>query len=168
MSNNSLSLDFCLRSPTPDDVPAIFALIQALAAYENLTHAVTGTVEALKLDLFSDRPKIEAVVAEVDTQIVGFALFFQNYSTFLTKSGIYLEDIFVLPEYRGAGIGKALLKYLANLAIDRGCGRLEWSVLDWNQPAISFYEAIGAKILPDWRICRLTGEDLIKMGSLRD
>jgi GNAT superfamily N-acetyltransferase len=168
MSNNSLSLDFCLRSPTPDDVPAIFALIQALAEYENLTHAVTGTVEALKLDLFSDRPKIEAVVAEVDTQIVGFALFFQNYSTFLTKSGIYLEDIFVLPEYRGAGIGKALLKYLANLAIDRGCGRLEWSVLDWNQPAISFYEAIGAKILPDWRICRLTGEDLIKMGSLRD
>jgi len=168
MSNNSLSLDFCLRSPTPDDVPAIFALIQALAEYENLTHAVTGTVEALKLDLFSDRPKIEAVVAEVDTQIVGFALFFQNYSTFLTKSGIYLEDIFVLPEYRGAGIGKALLKYLANLAIDRGCGRLEWSVLDWNQPAISFYEAIRAKILPDWRICRLTGEDLIKMGSLRD
>ncbi len=168
MSNNSLSLDFCLRSPTPDDVPAIFALIQALAEYENLSHAVTGTIEALKLDLFSDRPKIEAVVAEVDTQIVGFALFFQNYSTFLTKSGIYLEDIFVLPEYRGAGIGKALLKYLANLAIDRGCGRLEWSVLDWNQPAISFYEAIGAKILPDWRICRLTGEDLIKMGSLRD
>jgi len=168
MSNNSSSLDFCLRSPTPDDVPAIFALIQALAAYENLNRTVTGTAEALKVDLFSDRPKVEVIVAEVNSQVVGFALFFQNYSTFLTKSGIYLEDIFVLPEYRGAGIGKALIKYLANLAVSRGCGRLEWSVLDWNQPAISFYEAIGAKVLPDWRICRLTGEALIKIGSLRD
>ncbi|AFY75377.1 acetyltransferase [Synechococcus sp. PCC 7502] len=161
----SLTNDFVLRSPTSKDVSAIFNLIQALAEYEQLSHTVTGTVEALELDLFGDRPVIEAVVAEIDAQIVGFALFFRNYSTFLTKSGIYLEDIFVLPAYRGAGIGKALIKYLASLTVSRGYGRLEWSVLDWNQPAISFYEAIGAKVLPDWRICRLTGEDLIKLGT---
>jgi GNAT superfamily N-acetyltransferase len=104
---NLVNFDYCLRSPVISDVPAIFSLIQALAEYEKLTHAVTGTVEALEFDLFGDRPVIEAVVAEVDSQIVGFALFFQNYSTFLTKRGLYLEDIFVLPEYRGAGIGKA-------------------------------------------------------------
>jgi len=157
--------DYFLRSPVVSDVPAIFSLIQALAEYEKLTHAVTGTLEALELDLFGDRPVIEAVVAEVDSQIVGFALFFQNYSTFLTKRGIYLEDIFVLPTHRGSGIGKALIVYLANLAVIRGCGRLEWSVLDWNQPAISFYEAIGAKVLPDWRICRLSDEALTKLGT---
>ncbi len=168
MPLDSVSLDFCLRSPIPTDVPAIFGLIQALAAYEQLSNAVTGTQTALERDLFGDRPAIEVVVAEVNNQIIGFALFFSNYSTFLTKSGIYLEDIFVLPEYRGVGIGKALIKYLANLAIKRECGRLEWSVLDWNQPAINFYESIGAKILPDWRICRLTGTVLIELGSLRD
>lgn len=165
MSLDSPSLNFCLRSPTPADVLAIFNLIQALAAYEQLGHAVTGTPEALARDLFGDRPIIEAVVAEVDDRIIGFALFFSNYSTFLTKSGIYLEDIFVLPEYRGAGIGKSLIKYLANLAVKRGCGRLEWSVLDWNQPAISFYESLGVKVLPDWRICRLTDEALIELGG---
>jgi GNAT superfamily N-acetyltransferase len=165
MSSNFASINFFLRSPTPADVSSIFGLIQALAAYEQLSHAVTGRVEALDRDLFGDRQVIEAVVAEVDDRIIGFAIFFSNYSTFLTKSGIYLEDIFVLPEYRGVGIGKALIKYLANLAVARGCGRLEWSVLDWNQPAISFYESIGANVLPDWRICRLTGEALIKLGN---
>lgn len=159
------AFNFVLRSPIPSDAPAIFNLIQALAEYEKLTHAVTGTLQELERDLFSDRPVIEAVVAEVDNQIVGFALFFQNYSTFLTKKGIYLEDIFVLPEYRGAGIGKALIVYLASLAVKRSCGRLEWSVLDWNQPAISFYEAIGAKVLPDWRICRVSDEALNLLAS---
>jgi GNAT superfamily N-acetyltransferase len=165
MTAPNLVPNFILRSPTPSDTPAIFNLIQALAEYEKLSHAVTGTVEALELDLFSDRPVIEAVVVEINSQIVGFALFFQNYSTFLTKRGIYLEDIFVLPEYRGTGIGKALIKYLANLAIKRNCGRLEWSVLDWNQPAINFYEAIGAKVLSDWRICRVTGENFTKLAE---
>jgi GNAT superfamily N-acetyltransferase len=159
------AFNFGLRSPTPSDTLAIFNLIQALADYEQLSHAVTGTPEMLALDLFGDRPVIEAVVAEVNDQIIGFALFFSNYSTFVTKSGIYLEDIFVLPEYRGAGIGKALIKYLANLAVERGCGRLEWSVLDWNQPAINFYESIGAQVLPDWRICRLTDQALNSLAS---
>ncbi len=121
---------------------------------------VTGNSQELAKHLFGAHPCAEAIVAEVEGKIVGFALFFQNYSTFLTKPGIYLEDLFVLPEYRRRGIAKAILRYLANLAIARDVGRLEWSVLDWNQNAIAFYEKIGANILPDWRICRLTGDAL--------
>ena len=147
---------FVIRTVQPSDVSAIFGLIQALAEYEKLSHAVTGSVEALEQDLFVSPPCIEAIAAEVAGEMVGFALFFTNYSTFLTKSGIYLEDLFVLPEYRQQGIGKALINYLIELAQNRGAGRLEWSVLDWNLPAIAFYEKIGATVLPDWRICRVT------------
>lgn len=154
-----------VRSATPADVPHLFDLIKALAEYEKLSHAVTGDVASLDSHLFGSRPYAEALVAEIDGVIVGFALFFPNYSTFLTKPGIYLEDLFVLPEYRGQGIGKALLTHLAKLAVDRDCGRLEWSVLDWNELAIGFYRRIGATVLPDWRICRVTGQELTDLAS---
>ncbi len=160
-----MSSKLILRSAQPADVPVLFHLIQALAEYENLSHAVTGNAEALKDHLFGSRPYAEAMIAEYAGQAVGFVLFFTNYSTFLTQPGIYLEDIFVLPEYRGMGIGKALLTHLATLAVERGCGRLEWSVLDWNEPAIAFYRRIGASVLEDWRICRLTGESLTQLAD---
>lgn len=154
-----------LRSTTPQDVPTLFQLIKGLAEYEKLTHAVTGNIADLEAHLFGDRIYAEAVLAELDGKAVGFALFFPNYSTFLTKPGIYLEDIFVLPEYRHQGIGKALLIHVAKLAVERDCGRLEWSVLDWNAPAIGFYQRMGADVLPDWRICRVTGENLSKLAT---
>ncbi|MCT7948950.1 GNAT family N-acetyltransferase [Ancylothrix sp. C2] len=154
-----------LRKATPADVPAIFSLILALAEYEKLSHTVTGTPESLEQHLFGSRPYADAIVAEVEDNVVGFALFFYNYSTFLTLPGIYLEDLFVLPEYRGKGIGKELLRFLARLAVDGGFGRLEWSVLDWNEPAIGFYRKIGADILPDWRICRVTGAGLSSLAE---
>lgn len=157
--------DLILRSPRPADVPTLFNLIKALADYENLSHTVTGTVTELEAHLFGNPPRIEAVMAEVNARAVGFALFFYNYSTFLTRPGLYLEDLFVLSDYRRLGIGKAMLKYLARLAVERGCGRLEWSVLDWNAPAIAFYEKMGATVLPDWRICRTTGEALLAMAA---
>ncbi len=149
-----------IRTTTPDDVTILFQLIQALAEYEKLAHTVTGNAEKLKSHLFGDRTYAEAILAEYNSISVGFALFFPNYSTFLTQPGIYLEDIFVLPEYRGKGIGKALINYIAKLAVERGCGRMEWTVLDWNEPAINFYQKIGADVLPDWRICRVTGDSL--------
>lgn len=157
--------EFTIRAATPTDVPVIFELIQALAEYEKLSHAVTGNTEALKEHLFGARPYAEAVVAEYAGQAVGFALFFPNYSTFLTKPGIYLEDLFVLPEFRRKGIGKAILQYLAQLAVERDCGRLEWSVLDWNQPAIAFYKRMGASILEANRICRLCEESLTQVAN---
>jgi GNAT superfamily N-acetyltransferase len=157
-----------LRAAQPEDSEIIFALIQALADYEKLSHAVTGTVEELRDHLFGSRPYAEVILAEVDGQVVGFALFFYNYSTFLTKPGIYLEDLFVLPEYRRQGIGKALLSYLTERAAQEGCGRLEWSVLDWNAPAIAFYQRMGAEVLPDWRICRVTGAALKRWAIVTD
>ncbi|PPS46157.1 GNAT family N-acetyltransferase [Chroococcidiopsis sp. TS-821] len=161
----ALSSELNLRPATPNDVSVLFSLIQALAEYEKLSHAVTGSAEALREHLFSAQPYVEAIIAEVKGQAVGFALFFHNYSTFLTQPGIYLEDLFVLPEYRRQGIGKALIKYLAQLAVERGCGRLEWSVLDWNEPAIAFYRRMGAAVLPDWRICRVTGEAIASIAN---
>jgi GNAT superfamily N-acetyltransferase len=158
-------VELTLRSATPADVSVLFELIQALAEYEKLSHAVTGNAEALKEHLFGSKPYIEAILAEYAGQAVGFALFFHNYSTFLTKPGIYLEDLFVLPEFRRKGIGKAILTYLAQLAVSRGCGRLEWSVLDWNESAIAFYENMGASVLPDWRICRVTGDSLTQLAA---
>ena len=157
-----MTKDFEIRQAIATDVEAIFNLIKALAEYEKLTHLVTGNSQELAKHLFGDSPCIEAIVAEVEGRIVAFALFFQNYSTFLTKPGIYLEDLFVLPEYRRRGIAKGILSYLVDLAIARDAGRLEWSVLDWNEKAIAFYEKMGATILPDWRICRLTGDALKK------
>ncbi len=142
-----------IRSATREDASQIFAMIQALAEYEKLT--VRGTAEALADHLFGDRPFIHALIAEWEGQVAGFALYFYNYSTFLTKLGIYLEDLFVLPAYRRRGIATALLEELKRIAIAQNCGRLEWSVLAWNQSAIAFYERIGAEVLPDWRICRI-------------
>lgn len=154
-----------LRSTTPQDLPTLFHLIKGLAEYEKLSHAVTGNIVDLESHLFGDRIYAEAILAELDGKAVGFALFFPNYSTFLTKPGIYLEDLFVLPEYRHQGIGKALLSHVAKLAVERDCGRLEWSVLDWNEPAIGFYQSMGADVLPDWRICRVTGENLSELAD---
>jgi GNAT superfamily N-acetyltransferase len=158
--------EFVLRPAQPADTTAIFKLIQALAEYEKLSHAVIGSAEALQEHLFGSHPYVEAIVAECDGEVVGFALFFYNYSTFLTKPGIYLEDLFVLPEYRRQGIGKAFFTYLAKLALEKNCGRLEWSVLDWNEPAIAFYRQMGAKILEDWRICRVTDMALSQLANI--
>jgi GNAT superfamily N-acetyltransferase len=156
---------FLIRSAVPDDVPAILGFIRALAAYERLLHEVTATEAALREHLFGPTPCAEVVLAELDGRPVGFALFFHNYSTFLAKPGIYLEDLFVLPEFRGRGFGKALLIHLARLAKQRGCGRFEWSVLDWNEPSIRFYRSLGAVPLADWTIMRVTGEALDRLGA---
>ncbi|MBD0269094.1 MAG: GNAT family N-acetyltransferase [Cyanobacteria bacterium Co-bin8] len=149
-----------IQAATPADVPVIFELIKALAEYEKLAHEVVGTAEDLHQHLFGERPYIEAVVARVEGEAAGFALFFHNYSTFLTRPGIYLEDLFVLPQYRRQGVGKALLLYLGKLALSRGCGRLEWNVLDWNESAIAFYERMGAELQHDWRLCRVSEKAL--------
>jgi GNAT superfamily N-acetyltransferase len=162
---DSLNSQVTIRVATADDASTIFQLIQALAVYEKLAHEVTGTIEDLADHLSGPKPACEAILAEYETTPVGFALFFSNYSTFLTKPGIYLEDLFVLPDYRGHGIGKALLAYLAKLAIARNCGRLEWSVLDWNEPAIAFYQRMGARLMHDWRICRVTGEAIAHLAA---
>lgn len=143
----------------------MFELIRALAEYEKLTHLVVGTEAQLHEELFGPQPVIEAVLAWEGAQALGFALFFHNFSTFLTRRGLYLEDLFVVPEARGRGIGKALIRHGARLAVERGCGRYEWSVLDWNTPAIEFYQSLGAVMLPDWRICRLTGEPLQRLAA---
>lgn len=157
---------FTLRPATAADSETLLRLIVALAEYEKLTHLVEATPAKLEAALFGARPQAEAVIAEVEGgQAVGFALYFHNFSTFLAKPGLYLEDLFVEPAWRGHGIGKALLRHLAALALERGCGRFEWSVLDWNQPSIDFYEAMGADVMPDWRICRVTGDALTRLGS---
>lgn len=155
-----------VRFAEPADYSVLFKLIEGLAEYEKLSHAVTGNALALKEHLFGSHRYIEAILAESDGQAVGFALFFHNYSTFLTKPGIYLEDLFVLPEYRRQGIGKAILTKVAQIAVERNCGRLEWSVLDWNESAQAFYRSMGASILDDWRICRVTENALNKLGAV--
>ena len=160
-----MTSDFKIRQASIRDVAAIFELIKALAEYEKLTHQVTGTKDDLQAHLFGDRLYAEAIVAEIEQKIVSFALFFPNYSTFLTKPGIYLEDLFVLPQYRRRGIGKAMLSYLGKLAVERDAGRLEWNVLDWNESAIAFYQSMGAKILPDWRTCRVSDRTLEQLAQ---
>ncbi len=149
-----------LRPATKADLSAIVGLITELADFEKLTHLVVVTPESLEPHLFGPRPVAEAVVGEVGGQVVAFALFFTNFSTFLGQPGLYLEDLYVQPAHRGTGLGKALLAHLGALAVARGCGRFEWSVLDWNQPAIDFYRAMGATVMPEWRICRLAGPAL--------
>jgi GNAT superfamily N-acetyltransferase len=151
---------FTLRAAEPRDVPAIVGLITELAEFERLTHLLEVTAASLQLHLFGPRPAAEAMVAEAGGEIVGFALYFTNFSTFLGKPGLYLEDLYVKPAHRQSGVGKALLRHLGKLAAERGYGRFEWSVLDWNANAIRFYEKMGATVLPDWRICRVTGEAL--------
>ena len=160
-----MNSEFKIRQAIAEDVGQIFGLIEALAEYEQLSHQVTGTIEDLQEHLFGSRVYAEAIVSETDSKIVGFALFFPNYSTFLTKPGIYLEDLFVLPEYRRRGMGKAMLSYLGKLALERDAGRLEWSVLDWNESAIAFYQSMGAKVLPDWRTCRVTDDAFVTLAA---
>jgi len=151
---------FAIRAATPADVAAIVRLIHGLAEFEKLTHLVRVTPESLAPHLFGARPVAEAVIAERAGRVVAFALFFTNFSTFLAQPGLYLEDLFVDPDERGRGIGEALLTRLAQLAVERDYGRFEWSVLDWNEHAIRFYERMGATVMPDWRICRIAGPAL--------
>ena len=151
---------FKLLPAQPADVPAIVGLITELAEFEQLAHLLRLTPETLAPHLFGDRPVIECVLAESGGVVVGFALFFTNFSTFLAKPGLYLEDLYVQPAFRGAGIGKALLSHLGALAVARDYGRFEWSVLDWNANAIRFYEKMGAVVMPEWRICRVAGSTL--------
>jgi len=151
---------YAIRPARPGDEHALFGLIQALAEYEKLSQLVTGSAEKLARDLFGAQATVEALLVEAQGRAVAFALFFGNYSTFLTQPGLYLEDIFVLSEYRRQGIGRALLGRVAKIAKDRGCARLEWSVLDWNSNAIGFYRSLGANVLPDWRLCRVNGAGL--------
>jgi GNAT superfamily N-acetyltransferase len=154
-----------LRPATPSDVPAILGFIRELASYEKLEHEVVATEALLAEHLFGPRPAAEVVIAEVEGRPVGFALFLRNFSTFLGRPGMFLEDLYVQPHARGLGIGRALLRHLAELAVARGCGRLDWNVLDWNAPAIGFYQKLGAEVLPDWRTCRLTGDALKALGE---
>jgi GNAT superfamily N-acetyltransferase len=150
-----------IRSATVADVPLLLELIQGLAAFEKLSAECVATEEILRATLFGPRPAAECVIASHESgEPAGFALFFTNYSTFLAQPGLYLEDIFVKPEFRGQGIGRALLTYLGELTNERNYGRMEWSVLDWNAPAIAFYESFGARRLRGWQICRLTGPAL--------
>lgn len=155
-----------IRLATAQDTALILDFIKDLAAYEKLSHEVIATEESLQTTLFGEKPQAEVVIGYDERGVAaGFALFFHNYSTFLAKSGIYLEDLFVKPEYRGRGFGKALLVYLAQIAKERQCGRLEWSVLDWNTPAIDFYRSLGAKPMDEWTVFRVAGDALEQLAS---
>jgi GNAT superfamily N-acetyltransferase len=160
----SLSIDVATR----DDVPTILSLIRELAAFEQLAHEVVATEAQVAESLFGARRVIECAIARVGSEPAGFALWFHNYSTFLGRAGIYLEDLYVRPQYRGHGVGKALLVHLAGLAVERGCGRMEWAVLDWNRKAIDFYEALGARPVDGWTVYRLTGETLQRVAASSD
>ena len=146
------------------DAPIILRLITALAEYEKLSREVVATEDSIRETMFGDEPQAEAVLAYADDQPVGLAIWFHNYSTFLASKGLYLEDLFVLPEWRGQGIGKALLVHLAGIAVERGCGRMEWSVLNWNTPAIGFYRSLGAKAMDEWTVFRLTGDAITTLA----
>jgi len=154
-----------IRPATVDDVPLILSLIRGLAEYERLAHECVASEELLRASLFGTRADAEVVIAEVDGEGAGFALFFHNYSTFLARKGIYLEDLFVWPRFRGRGIGRALLVHLARLTIEREGGRLEWSVLDWNEPAIRFYRSLGATAMDEWTVMRVSGEELSRLAG---
>jgi GNAT superfamily N-acetyltransferase len=154
-----------IRPAAPTDATAIVGLIRELADFERLTHLVEVTPERLSEHLFGPRPAAECCVVEQGGQVIAFALFFHNFSTFLGRPGLYLEDLYVQPVHRGRGIGRALLRHLAGLAHERGCGRFEWSVLDWNAQAIAFYEKMGASLLPDWRICRVAGSAIGQLAG---
>ena len=161
-----MAKNFRIRGAEPADVPQILTFIRELAIYEKLEHEAVGSEEQLHQHLFGKRPYAEVILGETESgEPAGFALFFHNYSTFLTRPGIYLEDLFVRPQFRGEGFGKALLLHLAKLAVERGCGRLEWAVLDWNEPAIGFYEALGARMMTEWRTFRLTGDSLESLAA---
>lgn len=155
-----------IRPATEADAPILLALIRELADYEKLTHEVVATVDSLRATLFGPQRVAEALIGCVNENPVGMAIFFTNYSTFLARPGLHLEDLYVQPAHRGCGLGKALITAVARIAAERGCGRYEWTVLDWNTPAIQFYESLGAEMKADWRIMRVTGEALEKMAKL--
>lgn len=166
MSSESSGIEgFKIRSADEKDVELILWFIRGLADYEKLSDEVVATVEGLRKHLFGPVPRAEVLIGEYRDEPVGFALFFHNFSTFVGKPGIYLEDLFVVPEMRGRGFGRTLLVKLARLAVERDCGRLEWAVLDWNQPAIEFYESLGARLMKEWIINRLAGERLLALSG---
>jgi GNAT superfamily N-acetyltransferase len=154
-----------IERATERDVPLILRLIKELAEYERMSDDVVATEDDLRRTLFGPRPAAEVVVAYAGDEPAGFALFFHNYSTFLARPGLYLEDLFVVPKFRGRGYGKALLVHLARLAVERDCGRFEWSVLDWNEPAIGFYKKLGATPMDAWKIMRVTGDALHRLAA---
>ena len=156
-----------LRFATADDAGLILDFIRQLAEYENLTHEMVTDEDQLRQSLFGERRVAEVVIASYDGEAAGFALFFHNFSTFLGRPGIYLEDLFVIPKLRGRGIGRLLLSFLARLAVERGCGRLEWWVLDWNEPAIRFYERLGAQAMDEWTVFRVAGDTLEDLAKGR-
>ena len=163
----SVSAPYALRIEAAGerDVPRIHGLIKSLAEYERLSHEVVATEASLRESLFGEHPAAEAVIAYAEDEPIGFALWFHSYSTFLGRRGLYLEDLFVLPEWRGRGVGRALLAHLARIAVARRCGRMEWAVLNWNEPAIRFYRSIGARPMDDWTVYRLTGDGLRELGG---
>ena len=160
-----MSNSLTIRPAQPADVAAIFGMIYELAVFEKLEHMVVANEAMLHEGLFGAKPAAEALVGVEDGVVVTFALFFHNFSTFLCKKGLYLEDLYVKQSSRGKGYGKQMLVALAQLAVERDCGRFEWSVLDWNENAIKFYEGVGASLLPDWRICRVTGNALTHLAQ---
>jgi len=160
--------EFRIEPATDRDVPLILRLIKDLAEYERMSNEVVATEDGLRATLFGAHPSAEVILAYAGREPAGFALFFHNYSTFLGRPGLYLEDLFVVPAFRGRGYGKALLIRLAQIAVERHCGRFEWSVLDWNEPAIGFYKKLGARPLDDWTIFRVTGDALHKLAHTGD
>jgi GNAT superfamily N-acetyltransferase len=158
-------MEITIREATAADVPLILQFIRGLAEYERLADKVTASEAGLRQSLFGPRPAAEVAIAEAGREPVGFALFFHNYSTFLGQRGLYLEDLFVKPEWRHRGVGRRLLAHLAHLAVERQCGRFEWAVLDWNDPAIQFYRSLGAQPLDDWTVFRVTGEALAALAA---
>ncbi|MCA8941886.1 MAG: GNAT family N-acetyltransferase [Planctomycetes bacterium] len=154
-----------IRRATPADAETLFGFVSQLARYEKLAHEVVGSAGEMREQLASDRPPFEALLAELDTGPLGFALYFETYSTFHTARCLHLEDLFVTPEARGRGVGRALLAAVARAARDRECPRLQWNVLDWNAPAIGFYERVGAEVLADWRTCRVAGDVIAKLAN---
>ncbi len=160
--------DVAIRFATEEDIPLILGLIRGIAEYEKLLHEVVATDEVLRNSLFGKTKYAEVLIADYKNESVGFALFFHNFSTFLGKPGIYLEDLFVKPELRGKGIGKILLTYIGKIAIKRDCGRVEWSVLDWNEAAIKFYKNLGAQPMNGWTVFRVMGESIQKLADQFD
>lgn len=156
---------FRIKPAMIDDTPVVLRFIKGLAEYEGLEHEVVATEEGLRKAMFGPRPSAEAIIGYSGEDPVGFALFFHTFSTFLGSASLYLEDLFVLPEWRGKGLGRQLLSHLAQIALDRDCGRLEWSVLDWNEPSIRFYRGLGAVAKDEWTIYRMSGEALERLGS---
>jgi len=165
---NTNNPDVTLRIAEVNDIPTIMNFIKALAEYEKLTNEVAADEEQLKKTLFGDKKFAEVIIADYKKQPAGFMLFFHNYSTFLGKPGIYLEDLFVNPDLRGKGIGKILLTHLGKIAIARDCGRIEWAVLDWNEPSIQFYKKLGAKPMDDWTVFRVTGDAIENLAKQFD